>query len=185
MRRNYQKAKPKIDEKPIRANEQITVPEVFLIDENGESIGVMSTAKALSLAVEADLDLVEVNPKGNPPVVKVMNLGQAKYEREKKLHKQKVLQKKIEVKVVKLTFRISSHDMETRLNQAIKFLSQDNKLKLDLFLRGRERQHFDKARELMMEFVNLLKTKSGLNLEEEQPLTKQPSGFSMILVNKK
>ncbi|HNX10665.1 MAG TPA: translation initiation factor IF-3 [bacterium] len=185
MRRNYQKAKPKIDEKPIRANEQINVPEVFLIDENGESIGNMPTAKALAMAVEADLDLVEVNPKGQPPVVKIMNLGQAKYEREKKMHKQKVLQKKVEVKVVKLTFRISAHDMETRINQAAKFLSQDNKLKLDLFLRGRERQHFDKARELMLEFVNLLKAKPDLNLEEEQPLTKQPSGFSMILVNKK
>ncbi|MFA5093604.1 MAG: translation initiation factor IF-3 [Candidatus Omnitrophota bacterium] len=185
MRRNYHKAKPKVDDKPIRANEQINVPEVFLIDETGESIGVMSIAKALQMAQEADLDLVEVNPKGQPPVTKIMNLGQAKYEREKKLHKQKVLQKKIETKVVKLTFRISSHDRDTRVSQAAKFLSQDNKLKLDLFLRGRERQHFDKARELMLEFVELLKAKPGLNLEIEQPLTKQPSGFSIVLVNKK
>lgn len=185
MRRNYQKAKPKVVEKPLISNEQIKDLEVFLIDENDESIGKISTAKALEMAKESDLDLILVNPKANPPVAKITNLGQIKYEREKKLHKQKVLQKKVEIKAIRLTFRISHHDLEIRVDQAVKFLGQDNKLKVDLMLRGREKQHFDKARELMMEFVKLLKNKANLNLEEEQPLTRQPSGFSMILVNKK
>lgn len=186
MRRNYQKAKPKIEEKPFKSNEHITASEVFLIDESGENIGVVSLQDALDRAREADLDLVEVNPKANPPVAKLVNLGQFKYEREKKLHKQKVLQKKVETKVVKLTFRISAHDRDVRLGLAEKFLSKNgDKVKVEIFLRGRERQHFDRARELMLEFINALKSRPGLVIEEDQPLTKAPSGFSIILANKK
>lgn len=185
MRRNYQKARPKIDDKPFKSNEHITASEVFLIDETGENIGVVSLSEALDKARESDLDLVEVNPKANPPVAKLVNLGQFKYEREKKLHKQKVLQKKVETKVVKLTFRISPHDSEVRLGLAEKFLLKNDKVKVEIFLRGRERQHFDRARELMTEFISALKAKPGLVIEEDQPLTKAPSGFSIILANKK
>lgn len=185
MRRNYQKARPKIDEKPFKSNEHITASEVFLIDESGENIGKVSLQDALDRAREADLDLVEVNPKANPPVAKLVNLGQFKYEREKKLHKQKVLQKKVETKVVKLTFRISPHDRDVRLGLAEKFLAKSDKVKVEIFLRGRERQHFDRARELMLEFINALKAKPELVIEEDQPLTKAPSGFSIILANKK
>jgi len=185
MRRNYQKARPKIDDKPFKSNEHITASEVFLIDESGENIGVVSLQEALAKAQESDLDLVEVNPKANPPVAKLVNLGQFKYEREKKLHKQKVLQKKVETKVVKLTFRISAHDSDVRLGLAEKFLTKNDKVKVEIFLRGRERQHFDRARELMLEFVGALKAKPGLVIEEDQPLTKAPSGFSIILANKK
>ncbi|MFA4942023.1 MAG: translation initiation factor IF-3 [Patescibacteria group bacterium] len=185
MRRNYQKARPKIDEKPFKSNEHITSPEVFLIDESGENIGVVSLEDALTRAREADLDLVEVNPKANPPVAKLVNLGQFKYEREKKLHKQKVLQKKVETKVVKITFRMSPHDRDVRMGLAEKFLSKNDKVKVEIFLRGRERQHFDRSRELITEFINNLKAKPGLVIEEDQPLTKAPSGFSIILANKK
>jgi len=76
--------------KKFRVNQQIRVPEVFLIDENGQSIGVMPTAKALSLALEAGLDVVEVNPKVQPPVVKIIDYGQCRYKKEKEAQKQKV-----------------------------------------------------------------------------------------------
>ena len=185
MRRNYQKARPKLDEKIFKANEKILAPEVFLIDETGEGRGVMKTFEAIKLAREVDLDLVEVNPKANPPVARITNLGQIKYEREKKLHRQKVMQKKIEVKGIKLSFRIGEHDLEIRGDQAAKFLKGDNKLKVDLMLRGREKQHFNRAREIITEFVGKLKNNPELTIEEEQPLTKQPSGFTIILVNKK
>ncbi len=185
MRRNYKKAQPKIEDKRFKANAHITAPEVFLIDENGDNVGVVTLAEALERARESELDLVEVNPKVTPPVAKIVNLGQFKYEREKKIHKQKVLQKKIETKVVKLTFRISQHDSDVRLALAEKFLSKNDKVRVEMFLRGRERQHFDRARELMLEFIDTLKNRPDLNLEEEQPLTRQPSGFSIILANKK
>ena len=185
MRRNYQKARPKIDEKAFKSNEQIQAAEVFVIDETGENIGVLPLSEAIARAKESDLDLVEVNPKANPPVAKIVNLGQIKYEREKKLHRQKVQQKKVDVKSIRLSFRIGQGDLETRIGQAAKFLKNDDKVKVELILRGRERQHFDRARELMLEFVNTLKKQAGLNVAEELPLTRMPIGFSIILTNKK
>jgi translation initiation factor IF-3 len=173
-------------EEPIfRANHQIRVPEVFVIDENNEALGVMSIGDALEKAQEADLDLVEVNPKANPPVVKIVNLGQLKYEREKQAHKQKVQQKKVETKNVRLTFRISEHDQEMRLLQAEKFLAKDNKIKVELILRGRERQYMQKAAEIIKGFIAKLQAKPGLITEIEQPLTNQGGRFTIILINKK
>jgi len=169
----------------FKSNAQIKAPEVFLIDETGESIGVMDTAEAIARAKELDLDLVEVNPKGNPPVAKIVDLGQLKYEREKKAHKQKMQQKKVEIKAVRLSFRISDHDTELRLNQSIKFLSKGDKLKVELLLKGREKQYPQKAAEIMNEFINKLKAVPDFNIELEQPLTKQGGRFTMIVINKK
>jgi len=173
------------EEPTFKANHQIKATEVFLIDENDEAVGKISLNQALALAQEVDLDLVEVNPKANPPVVKIVNLGQLKYEREKMAHKQKMHQKKVDTKNVRLSFRISSHDLDMRLNQAEKFLAKENKIKVELVLRGRERQYPHKAAEIMNNFVNKLKAKEGLNVEIEQPLTNQGGRFTMILLNKK
>jgi translation initiation factor IF-3 len=173
------------EEPTFVSNSQIRVPEVFLIDENNEAGGRMSTAEALERAQEADLDLVMVNPKADPPVVKIVNLGQLKYEREKQAHKQKMQQKKIETKNIRLSFRISEHDLEMRVMQAEKFLAKDNKLKVELFLRGRERQYPQKAAEILNNFVARLKSKDGLEVDIEQPLTNQGGRFTIILINKK
>lgn len=185
MRRKWQRAKPQKEIKFFRSNRQITCPEVFLIDENNEIIGNISTAEALERAQGLSLDLVEVNPKGTPPVVKIVDLGQLKYEQEKKLHRQKVQQKKVETKNVRLSIRISQGDIDFRIAQSIKFLSKNNKLKVDLVLRGREKQHFEKAREIITAFVTRLKQEESLKVEEDQLLTRLPSGFTIILINKK
>lgn len=169
----------------FKSNNQIKSPQVFLIDETGESIGVIDTEEAIARAKDLDLDLVEVNPKGNPPVAKIVDLGQLKYEREKKAHKQKMQQKKVELKAVRLSFRISDHDLELRHNQSVKFLSKGDKLKVELLLKGREKQYPQKAAEIMNDFFNKLKEVSDFNLELEQPLTKQGGRFSMIIINKK
>ncbi len=173
------------EEPTFRSNHQIRVPEVFVIDETNEALGVMTIGEALEKAQEADLDLVEVNPKANPPVVKIVNLGQLKYEREKFAHKQKMQQKKIETKNIRLTFRISEHDQEMRLLQAEKFLAKDNKIKIELILRGRERQYPAKAAEIVRSFVSKLQANPGLLIEIEQPLTNQGGRFTIILINKK
>lgn len=183
MRRKWRKAKPKI-KKFFLSNQYIKVPEVFLIDENGINIGNIPTDKALKMAEEIGLDLVEVNPKTNPPVAKILNLGQLKYEREKKEHKQKTQQKKIDIKGIRLSIRISRHDFEFRLNQAIKFLTKGNKLKIELVLKGREKQHPEKGREIINEFTQKLKEVDNLNIIEEQGLTKQYGRFTIILINK-
>jgi translation initiation factor IF-3 len=169
----------------FKSNSQIKAPQVFLIDETGESIGVMDTSEAIAMAKDLELDLVEVNPKGNPPVAKIVDLGQLKYEREKKAHKQKMQQKKVDIKAVRLSFRISEHDTELRLNQSIKFLSKGDKLKVELLLKGREKQYPQKAAEIMNEFINKLKAVPDFNIELEQPLTKQGGRFTMIVINKK
>lgn len=173
------------EEVVFRANSQIRVPEVFVIDENGEALGVMATAEALQKAQEADLDLVEVNPKASPPVVKVVNLGQLKYEKEKQVHRQKMQQKKVETKNIRLSFRISEHDLSMRIAQAEKFLAKDDKVKIELILRGRERQYPQKAAEIVNSFVAELKTNQDLSIEIEQPLTNQGGRFTIILTNKK
>lgn len=184
MRRTWKKAKPKL-EKRFRINQQIRVAEVFVVDEEGEKIGRMPTEKAKSLAEEVELDLVEVNPKSDPPIVKIMDYGQFKYEQEKKAHKQKQQQKKVETKGIRLSVRISKHDFDMRLEQAQKFLKKGDRLKIELVLKGREKQHPAKAAEIMNDFAARLEDNSELNVEREQDLTKQGGKYIMILLNRK
>jgi len=184
MRRVYRRPKPDFEEKRFRVNQQIRVPVVFVIDENGESIGEMPIGQALTMAEQAGMDVVEVNPKIQPPVVKIMDYGQFKYKKEKEAQKQKVKQKKVEIKGIRLSVRISQHDFDFRFEQAKKFLERGDKLKLELILKGRERQHPEKAEEIMKKFYQKLKATPGLNMEIEQGLTKQGGRFNIILINK-
>lgn len=185
MRIKFRQVERKKDKPSFRSNQQIKTDEVFLIDENDEAIGKLSIEEALERASEAGLDLVEVNPKANPPVVKIVDLGRLKYEREKLAHKQKMQQKKIDLKNIRLSFRISEHDLGVRLKQAEKFLAKENKLKIELTLRGRERQYAQKAAEIINDFVNKLRANEDLNVEIEQPLTNQGGRFIIILINRK
>ncbi|MFA5000085.1 MAG: translation initiation factor IF-3 [Patescibacteria group bacterium] len=185
MRIKFHRIERKAPEPIFKANTNIRVPEVFVIDENNEAIGKMTTEKAMQMAREAELDLVEVNPKANPPVVKIVNLGQLKYEKEKQAHRQKMQQKKVDIKNIRLSFRISEHDLGLRIAQAEKFLAKDDKVKVELILRGRERQYPQKAGEIMRGFVAKLQENSELQVEAEQPLTNQGGRFTIILINKK
>jgi translation initiation factor IF-3 len=179
MRRNIRKARPVVTEKKFRANHEIRVPEVFVIDESGERLGVFTISKALAMAEENGLDLIEVNPKGEPPVVKLMDFGQFRYKLDKQAQKQKSKQKKVEIKGIRLSVRISQHDFDMRIDQARKFLIRGDKLKVELMLRGREKQHPDKAAE-----VDKLKQSEGFAIAAEQPLTRQGGTFNIILFNK-
>jgi len=184
MRRIWRRAKPK-QEKRFRINDQIRIPEVFLIDESGERLGVVPTAKALSMAQAAEMDLVEVDPSAKPSVVKIMDYGQFKYERDKQAHKQRQQQKKVETKGIRLSARISKHDFDFRFEQAKKFLEKGNKLKVELSLKGRERQHLNKAVEVINGFVKELEKIEDFNIIREQDLTRQGGRFTIVLVNKK
>lgn len=183
MRKTWKKAKIKI-EKRFRVNEQIGALRVFLIDENGEKLGVISRNEALEKAQEAGLDLVEVNPKEDVPVVKIMNYGQFRYEEEKKAHKQKMQQKKIDTKGIRLSVRISNHDFNCRVEQAANFLQRGDKLKIELILKGREKQYPQKAVEIINNFVAELEKNENLKILREQDLTKQGGRFIIVLVNK-
>lgn len=157
MQRRYRKPRPQFDPiKKFRVNEQIKVPRVFLIDERGQKIGEMNFIDALNQARDAELDLVEVSPLINPPVVKIMDYGQYRYETEKKIRKAKAHQKIAETKAIRLSFRIKGKDLETRKNQALNFLNDGNKVKIDLILKGREKAHRDLAINNLREFIRSL-----------------------------
>lgn len=185
MRIKFHRTERKKDDVLFKSNNQIVADEVFLIDETDNAVGKVSLEKALEMAKEARLDLVEVNPKAKPPVVKIVNLGQLKYERDKLAHKQKMQQKKIDTKNIRITYRMSSHDLKLRQTQAEKFLSKENKIKVELLLRGRERQHPKKAADIINNFVLELQKNEDLQVEVEQPLTKQGGRFTITLINKK
>jgi translation initiation factor IF-3 len=185
MRHHWQRFKPKEEVKEYIANDKIRVPEVFLINDEGVIIGATPTAVALKMAQDADLDLAIMNPKAVPPIAKMVNLGQLKYESEKKAHRQKVAQKKIDTKEIRLSVRIGEHDFNFRLNQAEKFLRDGDKIKLEVVIKGRERQHPEKAEEMIYKFIDKLKAIADMNVVPEQVLTKMGGRFNIVLTNKK
>ncbi len=122
-------------------NERIRAKEVRLIDDNGENLGVIETSKALEMAYDKDLDLVVISPNQNPPVAKILNYGKYKFEAEKKAKEAKKKQKVVEIKEIKLRYKIDTHDYQVRLKSIKKFLEDGNKVKVVVMLRGREMQH--------------------------------------------
>ena len=124
-----------------------------LIDENGENHGVIATSKALKMAEEADLDLVLISPNQVPPVAKIIDYGKYKYELAKKAKEAKKKQHVVEIKEVKMRYKIDVHDYEVRLKSTKKFISQGNKVKVVVMLRGREMQHSNLAFDLANRFI--------------------------------
>lgn len=180
MRRKWKKPKKKIVKKFV-SNYQIKAPTVFVIGLEGEKLGVMDIADAIKIAKDDEMDLIEVNPKAEIPVVKVADLGKLKYETEKKAHKQKMQQKKIETKIIRLSVKIGAGDLAMKLNQAEKFLEKGNKIKIEILLKGRERQHPEKAMEVISSFMNGLKEKKEFHTE--QNLTKQGARYIIVLMS--
>ena len=129
---------PVREEDGPRINEEIKVKEVRLIDENGENRGIVSIREALTLAAEADLDLIEISPQAMPPVCKILNFGKYKYEMQKRKAEAKKNQKTVEIKELKLRPMIDTHDYEVKIKQAKKFLSEGNKVKFTMRFKGRE-----------------------------------------------
>ena len=134
-------------------NGYIRSKEVRLIDQNGENYGVVPTAKALKMAEDADLDLVLISPNQAPPVAKILDYGKYKYEQAKKAKEAKKKQHVVEIKEVKMRYKIDVHDYEVRLKSAKKFISQGNKVKVVIMLRGRELQHANLAFDLAKRFL--------------------------------
>ena len=158
MRRSFRGKKNKPQStKDLRANEKIFALEVSVIDEQGQHLGAMSKNEAIDLARSKDLDLVEVSPKVEPPICKIMDYGSYKYQKEKAERKQKSKQKSTEVKTVKVSSRISDHDLDLRADRAVKFLSEGNKVRIELQLRGREHQHVDIAKESINSMIEKAK----------------------------
>lgn len=133
-------------------NERIRSKEVRLIGANGENVGIVETAKALKMAYEADLDLVVISPNQEPPVAKILNYGKYKYELEKKAKEAKKKQHTVDIKEVKIRYKIDTHDYLVRIKSIQKFIAQGNKVKVVIMMRGREMQHVNLAFDLANRF---------------------------------
>ncbi|MFR1672267.1 MAG: translation initiation factor IF-3 [Candidatus Gastranaerophilaceae bacterium] len=140
-------------------NERIRSREVRLIDDKGQNHGVIETSKALQMAYDADLDLVLINPNQEPPVAKILNYGKYKYELEKKAKEAKKKQHTVDVKEIKMRYKIDTHDYQVRIKSLEKFIAQGNKVKVIIMLRGREMQHsnlaFDLANRILADIENM------------------------------
>jgi len=184
MRIHYkrQRTTHKFEEIKYRANEKIIVPEVRVIDEEGQFLGIMKTAEAQALANERGYDLVEVSPKTVPPVCKFLDYGAFKYQKVKEIKQQKAHAKKVEVKGIRLSVKIGAHDLDNRLKKAIEFLEDGQKIKIEIILRGREKAHGDIALTKIHDFIN--KITQTYELFIEQPPKRQGGNISAIIGRK-
>ncbi len=157
-------------------NEAIRDKEVRLVGEEGEQLGIMSAKDALLLAIEKKLDLVKIAPQAVPPVCKIMDYGKHRYEQQKRDKEAKKKQKMSVLKEVRLSLNIEKHDMETKVNHAIKFLQEGDKVKVALRFRGRELGNTNLGREVINKFVELVSEEGIL---EKSPLLE---GKSMVAI---
>jgi translation initiation factor IF-3 len=132
-----------------RINDRIRGTEIRLIGAEGENLGVVSPARAMELAEEAGLDLVEISPNAEPPVCKIMDFGKFKYETQKKEAEARKKQKVIEIKEIKFRPGTDTHDYEVKMRSVTKFLEEGDKVKITLRFRGREMAHMELGRALL------------------------------------
>ena len=162
-------------------NGQIRDKEVRLIGENGEQIGIMPIKEAMRLAQGKELDLVKIAPKAQPPVCKIIDYGKYRYELARKEKEAKRKQKTVEVKEVRLSPNIDTNDLNTKVNNAKKFISKGNKVKITLRFRGREMAHVQQSKHILDDFAELLK---DIAVVEKQPKLEGRS-MSMVLTEKR
>ncbi|NLW24936.1 MAG: translation initiation factor IF-3 [Clostridia bacterium] len=162
--------------KDLRVNEEIRGKEVRLVDERGEQLGIMSPKEALKIALERNLDLVEVAPNANPPVCRIMDFGKYKYEQSKKEREARKKQRIINVKEVKLRPNIEDHDFMTKTKNAIRFLKNGDKVKVTIMFRGREITHPEIGKELCLRLAN--EVKDLAKIEKEAKV----EGRNMVMV---
>ncbi len=140
--------------KELQINEEIRDREVRVITDDGEQLGVMTASEALRTAQYRSLDLVKIAPQAQPPVCKIMDYGKYKFDRQKREKEAKKNQKVIEIKEVQLSLNIDTHDLETKVNHAIRFLKSGNKVKVSIRFRGREMVHPERGYEIMQSFAD-------------------------------
>ena len=140
----------------LMINEQIRDKEVRLIGSDGEQLGIMSAKEAYFKAKDSGLDLVKISPNANPPVCKIIDYGKYRYEMSRKEKEAKKKQRTVETKEIRLSPNIDVNDLNTKANQARKFLSKGDKIKVSLRFRGREMAHKDVGRQMMDQFIEKL-----------------------------
>jgi len=127
--------------KMTRLNGEIRAPRLRVIDDDGKQLGILSHSEALNLARERELDLVEISPSTDPPIAKITDWGKYNYKKTKQLQKNRKASKTADLKQIRFGLKIGDHDLEIKLNKAIKFLEDGHKVKFTIMYRGREQAH--------------------------------------------
>lgn len=162
--------------KETQINEEIRDKEIRLIDSDGGQLGIISTDKAMEIALEKKLDLVMISPTANPPVCKILDYGKYRYELQKKEKEAKKKQKTTQIKEIRLSPSIEAHDLTVKANNAIKFLKEMDKVKVSLRFKGRERGYTDVGFVVMNKFAEAV---SEFGIVEKKP---EFEGRSMIMI---
>ena len=165
----------------LMINEQIRDREIRLIGEDGEQLGIMSARDAMKLAREANLDLVKIAPTAKPPVCKIIDYGKYRYEQARKEKEARKKQKTIEVKEVRLSPNIDTNDLNTKVNQARKFVSSGNKVKVAVRFRGRELAHTAVGKTILEYFAQKLSDIAVI----DKPAKLEGKSMVMFLVEKR
>jgi len=165
----------------IRINNMIRRPEVRVINPEGKQLGIYPIHQALAIAVDLGLDLVEINPKANPPVCRIMDFGKFKYEQKKQANLARKRQKVIEIKEVKMRPKTDEHDFDFKMKHICRFLEEGNKAKVTIRFRGREMAHPEMAAKLLDRVIEAV-SEIGI---VEQPYRLEGRTMTMILAPSK
>ena len=147
---------PPISKQELQINEQIRDKELRVIDSDGNQLGIMSLPQALEIAEQKNLDLVKIAPQANPPVCKIIDYGKFRFEQAKREKEARRNQRVVEIKEVRLSLNIDTHDFETKKNHALRFISDGNKVKASIRFRGREMGHPELGLEIMRKFSDAM-----------------------------
>ncbi len=172
--RRFDRQPPERD--PTRINERIRVPEVRLIDENGQQVGIMRTQEALRQAQDRDLDLVEVAPDAKPPVCRILDYSKYKYEQNQKQKAARKHQQQINVREIKFRPKIAQHDYDTKKGHVERFLKGRDKVKVTIMFRGREMAHPERGEMILNRLAEDL---GDLAVIEQRP---QQDGRNMTMM---
>lgn len=165
----------------LMINEQIRDKEVRVIGEDGEQLGIMSAKDALKLAQEADLDLIKIAPNAKPPVCKIVDYGKYRYEQMRKEKEAKKKQKTIDIKEIRFSPNIDTNDLNTKVNQAKKFLTKGDKVKVSVRFRGRELAHMEIGKDILANFAAQLEDVAVI----EKPAKAEGRSMVMFLAEKR
>ncbi len=165
-----------ISSKENQINEEIREKEVRVIDTDGSQLGIMPTSKALTIAAEKKLDLVNIAPSAKPPVCKILDYGKYRYELQKKEKEARKKQKITQVKEIRVSTFIEGHDLQVKAKNAAKFLQDGDKVKVSLRFRGREKGYANVGKQVMEKFAEAV---SEVGVIEKKPMLE---GRSMIMV---
>lgn len=164
-------------QKELRVNNRIRVPEVQVIDDKGEQLGIMAIQKALELAKENDLDLVEVGPQSNPPITKLMDYGKYMYKKEKQEKKSASKPKGDTLKTVRIGFKTGEHDLKFKAGKIDEFLREGYGVRLEIFLRGREKSMADVGRTKLSTFMGYMSEPYSITSD----IKKSPRGWDAVI----